>query len=167
VITGLGLHEGREVWAYADGDLVGPFTVASGTITLDTAASDVIVGLFTPFEIEPMPLREKLQNGYPWRPPGRIFAAEIGLRNTGHLEISANGGPFRAVPLLFAGEAAKDAGPFASGGDPGLPMLERLKSGSITLSNLKKWSAHPRLTLRQTKPAPVEITSIRCELAHS
>jgi hypothetical protein len=46
-------------------------------------------------------------------------------------------------------------------------MLERLKSGSITLSNLKKWSAHPRLTLRQTKPAPVEITSIRCELAHS
>jgi hypothetical protein len=166
-VTGLDMHEGRQVWAYADGDLVGPFTVASGAITLPRAASAVTVGLFTPFEIEPMPLREKLQNGYPWREPGRIFTAEIGVRDTGHLEISANGGPFRAVPLMFAGDAPADAGPFSSGGDPGLPLLERLRTGSISVPNLRGWSKHPRITLRQTKPAPVEVTALRCELAHS
>lgn len=166
-VTGLSLHEGRAVWAYADGDLAGPFTVTGGAITLPREASAVTVGLFTPFEIEPMPLREKLQNGYPWRAPGRIFTAEIGVRDTGHLEISANGGPFRPVPLMFAGDAPADAGPFSSGGDPGLPLLERLRTGSITVPNLRGWSEHPRITLRQTKPAPVEVTSLRCELSHS
>jgi hypothetical protein len=165
-ITGLGVHEGRQVWAYADGDLTGPFTVTGGAITLPVAASAVTVGLFTEWEIEPMPLREKLQNGFPWREPGRIYTAELGLRDTGHLQSSANGGPWRDVALNHAGDGPGDAGPFAAGGSPGLPLLQRLRTGPVTIDNLRGWSKHPRVTLRQTKPAPVEVTSLRFELAH-
>lgn len=44
-ISGLDHLEGEDVYAYADGIMQGPFTVASGAITLDTAASVVWTGL--------------------------------------------------------------------------------------------------------------------------
>jgi len=44
-ITGLDHLEGQSVYAYADGIVQGPFTVASGAITLTTAASVALVGL--------------------------------------------------------------------------------------------------------------------------
>lgn len=49
-ITGLGALAGCTVWAVADGSVQGPFTVSNtGTITLTTAASNVVVGLgYTP-----------------------------------------------------------------------------------------------------------------------
>lgn len=166
VVTGLDMHEGREVWAWVDGDLHGPYTVTGGQIALEVPGTAVSVGLATDWELEPMPLREKLQNGYPWRPPARLYEAEVVLRDTGHLEVSVNGGAWQPVPLLFAGAVPRDAGPFAAGGDPGLPLLERLKTGGVTLANLQGWSKHPRIAFRQTRPAPVEVTAIRCELAH-
>lgn len=44
-ITGLDHLEGESVYALADGEVVGPFTVASGSITLDSSASVVHVGM--------------------------------------------------------------------------------------------------------------------------
>ncbi len=44
-ISGLDHLEGMEVWALADGLAQGPFTVASGSITLPYAAAVVVVGL--------------------------------------------------------------------------------------------------------------------------
>jgi hypothetical protein len=43
--TGLSHLEGKQVWALADGHVLGPFTVASGSIALDATYSNVIVGL--------------------------------------------------------------------------------------------------------------------------
>lgn len=45
-ITGLSTLEGEEVEVWADGMDVGPLTVSSGQITLSTAASKVVVGLY-------------------------------------------------------------------------------------------------------------------------
>ncbi len=45
VISGLDHLEGETVYGLADGLEVGPFTVASGTITLTTAATKVMIGL--------------------------------------------------------------------------------------------------------------------------
>ncbi len=44
-ITGLDHLEGESIYAMADGEVVGPFTVASGAITLDESASLVHAGL--------------------------------------------------------------------------------------------------------------------------
>ena len=45
IVTGLGYLEDKEVWAFADGNPLGPFIVSGGTITLPFAASNIIVGL--------------------------------------------------------------------------------------------------------------------------
>lgn len=45
VVTGLDHLEGKEVWALADGVVVGPLTVASGSVDLGFTASSVVVGL--------------------------------------------------------------------------------------------------------------------------
>lgn len=45
VITGLSWLEGETVWAWANGSAQGPFTVASGQITLTAAATKAIVGI--------------------------------------------------------------------------------------------------------------------------
>jgi len=44
-VSGLDHLEGEEVYCLADGVKQGPFTVASGAITLTTAAAEIIVGL--------------------------------------------------------------------------------------------------------------------------
>lgn len=164
-ITGLGHHEGREVWAVADGDLFGPFTVTGGQIVLEVTAQDVTVGRFAEWELEPMPIRDKLNEAQPFRPPGRIYELGISVIDTGLLELSVNGGPFREVPMTFFGEGLRDANPFQKGGEMDLPLMQRLLTGEVKKQGLRGWSAHPRWTLRQSKPAPVTITSVRSEIA--
>lgn len=54
-ITGLDHLEGESVYALADGEAVGPFTVASGSITLTASASVVQVGLPFTARLRPLP----------------------------------------------------------------------------------------------------------------
>lgn len=60
-ISGLSHLEGESVAAYADGIEQGPFTVSSGAITLDTAASTVWVGLdYEPLSnLETLPVKAR------------------------------------------------------------------------------------------------------------
>jgi hypothetical protein len=44
-VTGLDHLEGKEVWSLADGIVVGPLTVAGGSVTLLFAATNIVVGL--------------------------------------------------------------------------------------------------------------------------
>ncbi|HRN83285.1 MAG TPA: hypothetical protein PK857_00575 [Hyphomicrobium sp.] len=164
-ITGLDHHEGCEVWAVADGDLWGPLAVVDGQIVIEVPALEVSVGRASPWELEPMPLREKLTETQPFRPPGRIYELGITCIDTGLLEVSVNGGPFREVPMTYLGVKQHDASPFQSGGEMDLPLMQRLFSGTVIVDKLRGWSKHPRWTLRQTKPAPVEIVAVRSEVA--
>lgn len=45
VVTGLNHLEGKEVWALADGVVVGPLTVVGGSVNIGFAASSIVVGL--------------------------------------------------------------------------------------------------------------------------
>lgn len=164
-ITGLAHHEGKVVWAVADDDLYGPFTVDGGQIVLEVPALDVTVGRFSAWELEPMPMRDKLTEQQPFRPPARLYELGISVINTGLLELSVNGGPFREVPMTFLGAKQHDASPFQSGGEMDLPLMQRLFTGEMKRDGLLGWSRHPRWTLRQSKPAPVTITAVRSEIA--
>ena len=106
VVDGLEMHEDKEVWAWADGHLLGPFLVTSARITLPIAATDITVGLFPLFHARLPRLREQLQNGYPWRPPARIYEAGLSIAGTGQLDMAVNGGPFREVPLDLTAKQA-------------------------------------------------------------
>jgi hypothetical protein len=165
-ITGLGHHEGKSVWAYADKDLYGPYTVTGAQIVLDVPAYDVSVGLMSEWAVEPMPIREKLNEAQPFRPPGRIYELEVMVRNTGLFDISVNGGPAQEAAITFLGEQLADGGPFQSGGEMDLPLLDRLFTGPVKLDKgMLGFSKHPRWRLSQSKPAPIEVLSVRAELA--
>jgi hypothetical protein len=111
-ITGLGHLEGEEVIVWADGKDVGTKTVASGSITLSTAASKVVVGLhyrgrFKSVKLAFLPTK----NGPLSLPAGllqRKMVAQIGfmLRNT-HYQGIKYGKDFDTMddlPLVYKGE---------------------------------------------------------------
>ena len=62
-ITGLDHLEGQSVYAWADGARQGPYTVASGSITLGTAASVVQVGLAYNADLAPQAPETALRDG--------------------------------------------------------------------------------------------------------
>lgn len=62
-VSGLSHLEGEEVYAWADGTVVGPFTVSSGAITLDTAAEEIIVGLKYTSKLKSMDLNFRGPSG--------------------------------------------------------------------------------------------------------
>ncbi len=166
-LTGLKHIAGKaNVWAYIDGDLWGPLTVSSGGVCeLPAAGVDVRIGLMSEWRTAPMPLRDRLTEKQPFRPPGRIYEMGITVQSTGPFDLSVNGGPAREVPVTYLGESQYDGGPFQSGGEMDLPLLDRLFTGTIAMQNLRGWSRHPTWELSQSKPAPVEIIAVRTELA--
>ena len=171
-VTGLGHHEGKEVWAYAGSQLCGPFTVANGEITIDDddAATSITVGLFPELTGKTQKLREKLQSDLPFRPPARIYELGVSLKDTGQLQVRVNGGDWREVPLTYMDGGTLDYGeladpPNAEGYSPELPMLDRLLTGDVLIENLQGWSRQPVIEWRQTVPAPLHIKALRAEIA--
>lgn len=53
-VSGLTHLNGAQVYALADGNVQGPFTVAAGAITLTTPASQVVVGLLYQCQVQPI-----------------------------------------------------------------------------------------------------------------
>lgn len=113
LVSGLDVHEGKQVWAWADGDLVGPLLCEDGEVRLPLPATEIVVGIFPAARARLPELREKLQNGYPWRPPARIYEVEVAVYQTGDLDIAVNGGPFRPVPLTSEAGMPADIGSYA------------------------------------------------------
>jgi hypothetical protein len=166
-ITGAHHLEGRDdVWAFADGDLVGPLTVTSGVIDLGVATQSVTYGLAPEWRGRLQVFRDRMAKDVPFRPPGRIYEVELALKATGAITIGTNGNAHREVPILRTGDVSRDAGPLATedGGAPGLPMLERLFTGNIRMSGLTGFSRHPYLEFSRSVPAPVHIKAVRMEV---
>ncbi|MFA7504280.1 MAG: hypothetical protein WCZ28_06240 [Burkholderiaceae bacterium] len=174
VIGHLGHLEGKAVWAYADGELMGPLTVTGAAITLDTAATDVTVGLAPQVSGRLQKFREKLANDRPFRLPARIYEVELSLVRTGQIEISVTRGPWHEIqwgpwqeaPLTYMDGDALDPGQLSESGGPELPMMQRLLTGDVRRQNFRGWSRHPSIQFRQSVPAPLEIKAIRFEVAH-
>lgn len=165
-ITALAIYEGKAVWVVADDELVGPLTVTGASVTLPAPAAHKIVGLFAECSGRLPTPREKLQNGYPFHPPARVYEMELALEATGYLEISANGGAFREVPLTHLSATRQDAGWNAAGGEIDKPMMQRLFTGYVRMENFRGWLRHPTIAFRQSRPAPLFLKALRYELSH-
>lgn len=144
-VTGLTDHEGATVWAIADGNVHGPFTVTGGSITLPTAATSVTVGRWTPFLAETLaPVREigpeivtQSSVGY--------HTVRVSLSDTTSVAVGANGVAPETLPLLdfngsapatelgggFTGQRARD-GIQGTDEEPSI-VVTQLRPGRITL----------------------------------
>lgn len=167
-ISGLPYADGTAVWAVADRELVGPYTVAGGAITLAVAADSGYVGLPFLADTESNPVREQINQAQPFRPPGRIFEIEASIINTGDLWIGVNGDDPVEVPLhVHDGELpyAKKSGEEGATELRDTPLLDRLITGYRRIEDVQGVSEHPRIRMTQMRPAPMEVRSTRYELA--
>lgn len=148
-VTGLGVHEGRTVWAKADGDHYGPFTVSGGTITLPHAASAIEVGRWIAPRLELMPFLREVNERTVVKRPGRVHTVKIHARAVGSLAIAANGQPLFDVPL-------------AAPGDPGEGPWPPV-TGLITITGLTGFKIGTSVTITQLRPGAFDIRDITVE----
>jgi len=99
-MTGLDLWEGRQVWARADGHIIGPVTVSGGGIDLENPYSDVIAGLWQAPVYEGLPLFKVLPNDEIVHRPGRIHSVITHVIESESIAIGANGSTPRDYSLL-------------------------------------------------------------------
>lgn len=104
IVPNLDMHEGAQVWASADGYVVGPFTVAGGAITLADPASEVSVGRWTPPRARLLPIPRDVAERVELRRPIRVHAVRADVIGTTSIAIGANGRPADNVPLYRAGD---------------------------------------------------------------
>lgn len=169
IVTGAShLDDRSDVWAIADGEVLGPFTVQGGVFDLGLGATPetVTYGLLPAWRVRTQVLRGKLTQEMPYRPPARIYEVELAVTTTGQLMLATSGGAAAEVPLVRLGDAFADGGPLqdADTGAPGLAMFDRLYTGNVTMQGLTGFSKHPYVELSRTVPAPVHVKSLRLEI---
>ncbi|MCA1241871.1 hypothetical protein LC092_05440 [Stappia stellulata] len=142
-VTGLELWSGREVWAEADGFILGPFTVTAGKIDLGDAYDDVKVGLWQPPVHESMPYYRLLPNDEILLRPGRIHSATINVIDSESIAVGANGGTPKNVPLLKATDPV------------GAPMPR--KTQAVRVVGMPGMTVGPTLTITQTRPGRLRV----------
>lgn len=146
VVSGLALHEGRTVWAVAEGYVLGPFTVASGAIDLgEPFTGPVLVGLFQPAVYETMPRWHIRPNDEIVKRPGRIHTAFIDVIGTTSIAVGANGQTPRDVPLARVGDPLDQPTPAAT---------RKLTVTGTAMLGMKDGTT---LTITQTKPGRLQV----------
>lgn len=148
-VAGLAVHEGRAVWAKADGVFYGPFTVASGEIELPYAAEEIEVGRWTAPRLVILPMLREVNERTVVVRPGRIHTVKIYANAVSSLAIAANGQPVFDVPLAAPGDDAD--GPW----DP--------VTGLITITGITGYKAGTQLELTQLRPGDFDIRDFTAE----
>lgn len=148
-VTGLGIHEGRTVWAKADGDVVGPFTVTGGAITLPWAASVIEVGRWKAPVLTTLPLKREINERQLIERPGRAHTVKVNATAVGSLAIAANGQPVFDVPLAAPGDPS--TGPY--------PPV----NGLINVTGLNGFKTGTQVTLTQLRPGAFDIRDFLVE----
>ncbi|MBS7545690.1 hypothetical protein [Ancylobacter oerskovii] len=154
VVGGLTLFEGAEVWAIADGDVLGPFTVAGGSITIGKVASSVTVGRWTPPRISTLPLAREVGPKIVVVGKGRIHSVHLNLEDTTSVAIAVNGGPARDIPLFPIDSI-----------EAGTPELSLGFTGRRSIRNLRGFRDDPYVTITQVRPGRLTLKSIVVEAA--
>jgi len=91
VITGLPYEDGAELWAKADGYVLGPFSCAGGSIALGDAYAAALVGRWIAPRFETMPQVLVTGNDEVIFRPGRIHTMHIDIADTNSIAVGANG----------------------------------------------------------------------------
>jgi hypothetical protein len=152
-IGNLAMHEGRTVWALADGYVVGPFVVAQGAINLDVPATSVTVGRWTPPLVESLPLLD-IKNAAAQVvqiQPGRIFAVDCFVIDTTSIAIGANGRRPREVALYRYGMPV----------DQPPPKVTK----QLHVNGIKGFSEEPTVTITQLRPGYLHVRDAGAEAA--
>jgi hypothetical protein len=154
-ITGLSHHEGEDVYALADGEVVGPFTVASGGITLDTAASTVQVGLPYTTTLRTLPIAAQV-DGYGKGRHWNVSKVMVNVEDSAQFEA-------RQYNAQVAEAQRSDFFPVyltsPDGGDP-MPIDELTDLATVEVNAEGGWQADGQIELRQASPLPLNVLSL-------
>ena len=99
VLTGLDYLEGQTVQIVADGVVLQPRAVSSGSITLEaseTGYTSVEVGLNFPIELKPMPLNTNVGSGQNQMRLKRVVRINSRVYESSGVYVNGNAGPIRA-----------------------------------------------------------------------
>lgn len=91
VISGLAYEDGAELWAKADGYVLGPFTAAGGSIALGDAYAAALVGRWIAPRWESMPQVLVTPGDEVILRPGRIHTLYANIADTDSIAVGANG----------------------------------------------------------------------------
>lgn len=153
VWSGFDHLEGETLTAVADGAVHPDVTVSSGTITLETAASEVQAGLPFSHEIEPLPPVARSPIGPNPGIPVRLIRATFRLLETGALRIDCGRG-YRDVPFKKLGAAGVlDTGPASFTGDVGIRAIGWRRDG-----------VDPLWRIGQAAPLPCTVLGVNTEI---
>jgi hypothetical protein len=136
-VSGLERFEGQEIWAVADGYVLGPYTVSSATIDLPSYAADVTVGFWTAPYAETLGQLITDDRGNILRRPGRIATVSLRLRNTTQLALGANGGAVRDVTLTRAGDTIDAPPPPYNGLQKITGLRGRVNAPTVAITQLR------------------------------
>lgn len=150
-IDGLDHLEGFDVWVLGDGEVYGPFTVASAKVVLDVPVQSGEVGIFSPPIVETLPPPRDIGPRTVLRRKARIHSVWVSVYDTTSLAIAVNGSDPVDVPL-------RDY-------DAGLETteLEDGFTGVIPLRGFTGFVDEPTVTITQLRPGRLTVRSITAE----
>jgi len=146
VISGLDWLNGKTVWVTADDIYVGQKLIHNNTITLDEAATDVIIGLPVDVEVIPMPVNIQSQSGNNLYLNKRIKNIFVDYYQS--LGIKVNG---TLIPGLEIG--------VDSYGEQVPP-----KDGVYRFNNSGGWQSDEEVVISQTDPFPFTLRGLGLEV---
>lgn len=147
-VTGLSHLEGESVDILGDGAVQAAKTVASGAITLDTAAADVVAGIPYTSKLQPSKIEVQLQDGTAQGRKWVCKRASLNLWKSFGLEYGATAGGSQ----WFDVQGMSVETPL---GDPA-----DLTTGLVRINNLGAHGDSVDLTLRQRLPLPANVLAI-------
>lgn len=149
-VHGLDIHNGRQVYAIAQGFVLGPFTVSGGAIDLgDVYIGDITVGLWQPPVWESCPKYLLLPGEKILKRPGAIKAAHVEVIDTTSIAIGANGQPAENVPLQRFGQV----------GDAPLDPF----TGEVSRYGMLGLKQGTTIVITQTRPGQLQVRDLVTE----
>lgn len=148
-VSGLSHLEGREVCIVGDGSVRPKQTVTGGSVSLDEAASEIIVGLPIEADIQTLPLVLESVEAFGQGRPKNVTQVWIRLA-------SSSG--------IFAGPAFSKLVPFKQRTTEPMGSPPSKITGEISISISPSWQNGGHVCIRQSDPLPLTVVSLAVEV---
>lgn len=164
-VTGLWHLEGQSVYALVDGNVQGPFTVASGGITLDVALigtdddadSQAIVGFAYVSDVVDLPLSMQTQSGAPQGKTKNVLDVVLKLNHTRGIKVGDYADLLYRERNSLANRLTElKERHLENWNDPITPY----SGDTLPISIDGNWSLDASVIVRQENPLPMEIQMI-------
>jgi hypothetical protein len=150
-ISGLTWLEGRTVGILADGAVMSPQVVTGGSITLESTATKVIVGLPIVADLKTLPIAAQIDPGMAQGRPKNVNRVWLRVRRSSNLWA----GPESSMLTSYEQRTYENAG------SP--PNLIDTDEVEIVLS--PEWGVGGQVCVRQTDPLPLTLVAMTQEVA--